>query len=182
MELADKLRAYANNRSELIRMIMDIYDKLGIPLPTLEKEGMPPVDMDPFTVFGLFNKGIKEKTRIAICTALAEQLHINADIPNDFNGIPILNNMKATFYYFIGERQEHDIENLWKVFIAALDYASEPTAEHAKAFCTYYDIVAQQKGIRRNLTMGLFWIRPYCYLNLDSRNRKYLKTSVTIPD
>ncbi len=182
MELADKLKNYSDNRSELIQMITDVYDKIGIPLPTLEKDEMHPVDLDPFTVFGLFNKKIKEKTRIAICTALAEQLHITAGIPNDFNGIPILNNLSSTFYCFVGERGEQDIDNLWKIFIAALNYADEQSESNLSEFCKYYDIVKKQKGIRRNLSIGLFWIRPYHYLNLDSCNTDFLKNSNSIPD
>ncbi|MDI3312380.1 MAG: AAA family ATPase, partial [Thermoanaerobacterium sp.] len=32
----------------------------------------------------------------------------------------------------------------------------------------------KQLGVKWNLTIGLYWIRPYTYLNLDERNRSYL--------
>lgn len=71
MEFADKLKEYANKRSELIQEIQKIYQTLNMKLPTLEKKGSPVVDIDPFTVFGLFNKGISDANRIAIASEFA---------------------------------------------------------------------------------------------------------------
>ena len=182
MELADKLRGFAEDRTELLNVLTQIYKKLGIPLPTLEKDGMLPVDIDPFTFIGLFNKRIKDSTRMEIIKIIAELFCIKADIPTDFNGIPVLSNMNAVFYHFIGERGEHDIDNLWKVFSAAIDYSDKPSDESRAEFCKYYDLVLKQKGIKRNLSIGLFWIRPYDYLSLDSRNLEFMGNSDDLSD
>ena len=56
-EFATKLLDYRNNRTELIEKIKKIYDDIKLNLPTLEKDD-DPRDIDPFTVFGMFNKGI----------------------------------------------------------------------------------------------------------------------------
>ena len=122
MEFADKLRDYKERRGELVDIIKDVYKNTGIKLPTLEKDGAV-FDIDPFTVFGLFNKGITDTKRITIAIEFKNSLGIKAQVPSDFNGIPILNNMSATFYGFIGDRKENDIDNLWNAFIAALDFA-----------------------------------------------------------
>ena len=53
MEFADKLTGYNNNRPELIRNIVKIYDNAGLSIPKLYSI-MPPPDIDPFTVFALF--------------------------------------------------------------------------------------------------------------------------------
>lgn len=45
-------------------------------------------------------------------------------------------NQNATFYYFIGDRDEKDIDDLWELFIAALTYSKEPTAEKKENFHT----------------------------------------------
>ena len=182
MELADKLRGFEEDRTELLNVITQIYEKLGIPLPTLEKDGMLPVDIDPFTFIGFFNKGIKDSTRMEIIKIIAELFCIKADIPTDFNGIPVLSNMNAVFYHFIGERGEHDIDNLWKVFSAAIDYSDNPSDENRAEFCNYYDLVLKQKGIKRNLSIGLFWIRPHDYLSLDSRNLEFMGNSDNLSD
>lgn len=180
MELADKLLPYKNDRKNLIEKIKRIYSNIKIHLPKLETDNNI-VDIDPFTIFGLFNKGITTANRIAILQGFAQEFSIKAAIPSSFDGIPVLNNMAATFYHFIGVRQESDIENLWKIFTAALKYADTQSDSNKKEFIEIYDIVSQQKGIRWNLTMALYWIRPYKYINLDSRNRWYISDPKNMP-
>ena len=95
MEFADKLRNYRECRSELVKIIKSIYEVMKINLPTLDKNGAV-FDIDPFTVFGLFNKGITDENRIAIVSGFKNALDISSEVPDDFNGIPILNNLSAT--------------------------------------------------------------------------------------
>lgn len=180
MELADKLLPYRNDRKNLIKKIKTIYSTINIRLPKLEEDNTL-IDIDPFTIFGLFNKGITTANRIAILQGFAQEFSIKAAIPSSFDGIPVLNNMAATFYHFIGVRQENDIENLWKMFIIALKYADTQSNNNKKEFIEIFDIVSHQKGIRWNLTMALFWIRPYKYINLDSRNRWYISDPKNMP-
>ena len=54
-ELADKLLPFKENWQELVAKVYAIYESTGINMPTLEKDNQL-VDIDPFTVFGLFNK------------------------------------------------------------------------------------------------------------------------------
>lgn len=172
-EFASKLLAYKDNRPELIRKVMKVYSDIGMRLPKLEKNNIP-TDIDPFTIFALFNKGISEDNRKAIIGGLISEFQIVAPVPDDFSGIPVVNNMKATFYYFEGDREEHDIDHLWDVFVAALDFADHETDDNRQRLSNAYDIVLGQQGIRWNITMALYWIRPYTFLNLDSRNRWYM--------
>lgn len=97
-----------------------------------------------------------------------------------FDGIPVLNNLKATFYGF-DKRKENDIENLWKLFSSALKLSDADTEENRAAFSKWYDIVHEQLCIRWNLTMALYWIRPYYFINLDSRNRWYITNIENMP-
>ena len=126
-EFADKLLEYKDNRQELINKIKRVYATINIKLPKLES-GDEIIDIDPFTVFGLFNKGITNENRIVIIKGIAEEFGINSKQPVDFDGIPVLNNLKATFYYFIGSRKEHDIDNIWKVFESAIKLANDDNA------------------------------------------------------
>jgi len=180
MEFADKLRPFAENRIFLIEKIKQVFDAAGMTLPKLEVDGNP-VDIDPFTVFGLFNKHIRHNNRLALVSVFAQEFDVTSTIPKDFDGVPCVNNQKATFYFFLGERNADDIDNLWRIFLAALDYADTHSAESRLSFIEYFDKAIQQKGVKWNLTMGLFWIRPYEYLNLDSRNRWYLVNPEIIP-
>ena len=175
MEFATKLLEYRKDRSVLIAKLQSVYSKIGMKLPKLEKDNVPK-DIDPFTVFGLFNKGITDTNRITILGGIALEFGITAEIPDDFSGIPVLNNMMATFYAFEGDerRKDDDIDNLWKVFEAAINFADTDTQENRSLFMSAYDQVKSQFAIRWNLTMGLYWIRPYTYINMDSRNREFM--------
>ena len=178
MEFADKLRHI--DRKNLIERIKKVYASIGMRLPTLERGG-DVIDIDPFTVFGLFNKGITNVNRISIIAGFAKEFGVTASVPQNFDGVPVLNNQSATFYYFVGDRGEHDIDNLWDFFSAALDYADDPTEVNRHRFVHTYDNALIQRGIKWNLTMGLFWIRPYVYLNLDSRNRWFILDEKNMP-
>lgn len=173
-EFATSLLDYANNRADLIEKVKQIYANAKMKLPTLEKENNI-VDIDPFTIFGLFNKGITDSNRIAILNQIKSLFDISADVPNNFDGIPVLNNMSATFYYFSDTRGEKDIDNLWLLFKAAISYADRQDNE--QDFKNAFDLVVSQKGVSWNITMGLYWIRPETYLNLDARNRKLLENN-----
>lgn len=180
MEFADKLKAYSENRSQLINIITSVYNKLAISMPTLEKGGMSLVDIDPFTVFGLFNKGIKDTNRIAIIKEFADKFAVSSPAPADFNGIPVMNPLQAAFYGFGDDRNEEDIDNLWGLFNAALDYADNGT--NREDFCKYFNLAIKQYCVKlASLTMGLFWIRPYKYLNFDGNNQSLLRDDQLTP-
>ena len=72
----------------------------------------------------------------------------------------MLNNLKATFYAFKEDRKADDIDNIWNVFEAALRLADNDTEQNRKEFSKWYDLVHDQRCIRWNITMGLYWIRP----------------------
>ncbi len=174
-EFADKLLDYKEDRKTLIIKLQAVYSQIGMQLPKLESDNVPK-DIDPFTVFGLFNKGITDANRIAILKGIAEEFGIAAEVPGDFSGIPVLNNLMATFYAFEGHevRKDSDIDNLWEIFEAAIDFADDESQDNQDTFITVYDRVKSQYAVRWNLTMGLYWIRPYTFVNLDSRNRTFL--------
>lgn len=180
MEFADKLLEYKNNREELIKKVYKSYDELEIQLPTLEADddgnSIIPKDMDPFTIFGLFNKQIKSENRIRIIKKFKEKFNLNSEVPTDFFGIPLLNNQKASFYYFKNNRGEEDINNLWNLFETSINYSKDPKT-YLNKFISSYDKVIAQKGIRWNITMGLFWIRPNEFISLDTKNREFLSIS-----
>ena len=178
MEFADKLLEYKDNQEELISKIVKTYDKIEIKMPTLERDenerSIIPYEIDPFTVFAFFNKGITNENRMKIINGIKEEFSILSDVPQEFPGIPVVNNMKATFYYFSGGRQKDDIPNLWKVFESAMKLTKNNSPENRQDFIKYYDRVIKQKGIRWNITMALYWIRPYDFINLDGKNRSFL--------
>lgn len=179
-EFATKLLLFKNDRKALIERINDVYTAINMQVPKLESGG-DIIDIDLFTIFGLFNKGITNSNRIAIIRSIANVFGIEAKVPNNFDGIPVLNNLKATFYAFKEDRKADDIDNIWNVFEAALRLADNDTEQNRKEFSKWYDLVHDQRCIRWNITMGLYWIRPYTYINLDSRNRWYISNVENMP-
>ncbi len=180
-EFATRLLEYKNNRKELIDKLVKVYGRIGIKLPKLEANGIPE-DIDPFTIFGLFNKGITDYNRISILEGIANEFYINSEVPHDFDGIPVLNNMKSTFYAFEGDerKNQNDIQNLWDVFECAINLADLDNASNRAVFTATYDRALSQYGVKWNLTMALYWIRPYFFVNLDSRNREFMSNPENI--
>ena len=74
MEFADKLRHI--DRKELIERIKKVYASIGMRLPTLERGG-DVIDIDPFTIFGLFNKGITN-TIVSLYNSVPKSYRKNA--------------------------------------------------------------------------------------------------------
>ena len=180
-ELAVKLLQYKNNRQELINLVKQIFKLADITMPTLEKDNQL-VDIDPFTFFGLFNKKITDENRIAILSAVAELLHIKVAVPTSFDSLPVLNPQNSTFYRFVPDRDENEIQNLWELFDAALSFADNPSLENQVIVSRYFDITINQWGNGNSkITMGLYWIAPNSFLNLDKRNTWYIYESGKIP-
>lgn len=179
-EFATKLLEFKDNRAELIADIQSAYSAINMKLPKLESEDSI-IDIDPFTVFGLFNKGITNANRIAILESFATVFNIKSKVPDNFDGIPVLNNLKATYYGFKDDRQADDIDNLWGLYESAINLAEKDDATNRAIFTKWYDTVHDQLGIRWNITMGLYWIRPYEFINLDSRNRWFIVDPDNMP-
>lgn len=180
-EFAKKLVDYKDNRAELIKKLKEIYNLTGFSMPTLEKENNL-VDIDPFTVFGLFNKKLTNRNRIKILEIVAKLFDLKSKVPTSFDGLPVLNNQNATYYRFIDERNIRDIDDLWSLFISAIEYDVNPISENKDKVSHYFDIVNNQKGNGNSkITMGLYWIAPNTFLNLDSRNQWYIFESGKFP-
>lgn len=166
-EFAQRLTQIQKDRKRLLNLIYNNRDELLAKyLHDQGGEGDLLEDIDPFTVFGLFNRGIKHENRINSAKLFKNVLDIKADIPKDFEGIPVLNNQKSHFFGFRSHRGKNDIQNLWNLFIKVVNDEN---------FEEEYNTVIKQFIIKVNITMGLFWIRPEKFLAFDRTNRQYLK-------
>ena len=179
-EFATKLLEYKNDRKNLISKLQNVYEEIDMKLPKMESNGEI-LDIDPFTIFGLFNKGITDDNRKRILGEIAKQFNLKNKVPFSFEGIPLVNNLRSTFFNFAEERGENDINNLWEVFESAIRYADNPTQGNKLKIESTYNNVIKQKGIQWNITMGLYWIRPNTYINLDSKNREFIIKQKILP-
>lgn len=180
MELATALLPYKNKRSVLIDILKNVFKNAKMNFPFKEK-GEVYEDICPFSVYGSFNKGITDANRIALLTEIAKQFDLQAKVPTEFEGIPVLMNLKAWFFAYKDHRGPHDIDNLLVLFEKAIQYSDEASSENKKQFVAAYDVVIKQKGIKWNITMGLYWIRPFTFINLDSTNRVFITDVDNMP-
>jgi 5-methylcytosine-specific restriction protein B len=163
-ELSQKLLRFRNNRTPLVDWI---YGNLQGHITHLKDapDGRMLPDLDPFTVLAIINRQITYDKKMEICAKFKRFLDITSDTPRDFHGVPEMNNMLSSFIGYGKDREDEDIERLWRVFEdAVLD----------KDIHNDYDALNGQFIIKYNITFGLFWIRPDKYLALDGHNREKL--------
>ncbi|MXP66122.1 AAA family ATPase [Roseomonas sp. M0104] len=127
-------------------------------------------EIDPFTFLGACNRTLRHEQRLLIAGEMGRLLGTAVPPPSDFDGIPVLNNQRSWFFSYADERQPTDVPALWRNFRLAL--GQSPLED--PAFAASFDAALAVRGVNVNLTMGLFWIRPRVFLNLDSTNRAYL--------
>lgn len=181
-ELADKLTDYQNKRYELIEIVKEVYKKTGIKFPTLASDNVL-MDIDPFTIFALFNKTfMRETNKVKILTELASKLDIESKIPLVFDSIPTVNNLNATYYNFKDYGKDNDIENLWTLFTDALNFANYPSEDNKLKFIHSFDENITKTGNGNSkITSGLYWIAPETFANFDSRSIWYIFDTYKLP-
>src|SRR5574341_1716733 len=170
-ELATKLAGWEKRQGELIAFLESLRAQGYVitPLNDRDKDGTRFIlqEIDPFTFFGVFNRRIGYDQRMAILSQVKHYLGLGNELPEDFDGVPILNNLKSWFVSNQASRDVNDVRRLWRVFQLAL----EASPLEKKEFLQAFDEALTVKQTNVNLTMGLFWIRPHIFLNLDQNNQ-----------
>ena len=164
IELAGTLLEYKYKRNELVEFIFaedglrDFSNYLH-----LQDKNQKINDIDPFSFIGIFNRGtLSISNRIKILEKIKERFKIKADIPSNFDGIPVSNYSRMFFYNW--NDFENSCNSIWEAFEAFMN-------GNLDLWFNYYVIA------RRNAecTIPIFWCKPNDYIALDSRNVDYLK-------
>lgn len=168
-EIAQKVCNYSSNIPDLLSVIYGMDPAYTRYLH--ESNDEPLTEICPFTTLGIYNRCGDER-RMNILAYLKDQWHLEAELPQDFSGIPTLNAQKSMFFWW--ERSASDCPNLWDVYTKAIkgdDFKNE------------FNAALKQLGVRWNITMGLFWAMPDKYLTLDNNTRSYLadKYGIKVP-
>ena len=169
-ELASKVLSFKADRSNLLKLVEKSYQDAGLDYK-LYWDNHYFADLDPFTFFGTFNKGIADKTRIELLRAYKQNFEISAELPSEFAGIPVLNNMRA---WFMADQQGEQMETYWDLFEVAIKYADGDMSLEER-IADLFDKAVSFPGTGWNLTMALYWIRPFAFINLDNVNREKMK-------
>lgn len=164
-ELAEKLLEYKDKREDLVEFIFsedglrEFSDYLH-----LEDKKQKIDDIDPFSFMGMFNRGsFSPNNRIKILTKIKQRFDIVANVPSDFDGIPVLNYSRMFFYNWHNLKDSCD--RLWSAYEQMMNGNISPWFE-------YYKFQTR----KAECTMPLFWCKADEYIALDSRNRDYLES------
>ena len=167
-ELAERILGYKERPNELASLIYENFDRETEIKFLHDKDGSDFNEIDPFTIFSIFNRKIKNKKDLI--SRMKSIFRIEADLPSSFEGIPTQHSMSASFYCFTEDRSPDgkDLERLWSLYELAL----EDDAEMEEVF---NNVLKQLSIAIPKMTIGLYYINPYKYLPLDGNNRRYLE-------
>ena len=168
MELAKALLSCKNDRKPLVDFIYSELSKVGdksLVDYIHMRDGSKVKDIDPFSVYGIVNRNLKIENKIDFLQKFKVKFNLKAEVPTDFIGIPTVDSRRAFFFSWDdnGER----IRDLWDMFENVI---------LEKPIKPYFDRVIADGLPKYQLTMILYWVAPYRFLNLDGRNRSYLNT------
>lgn len=166
-ELAQALLSCKNSRKPLVDWIYSDISQVGensLVEYLHMRDGSKITDIDPFSVFAIFNRPLRPINRVAMLQMFKKRFSLKSEVPTDFNGIPTVNSQRAFFFSWDdnGER----INDLWEIFENVIQ---------GKDISLLFDKVIADGVPKYSLTMVLYWISPFNYLNLDGRNRLFLK-------
>ena len=131
-----------------------------------QKDGSRIIDIDPFSVFAIFNRSTSWENRTKLLTHFKKKFRLTSTTPSDFNGIPTVDARRSFFFSWKSDNSKV-IHDLWQLFEKVI---SDHDISEA------FDQVLENGMPKYSLTMCLFWICPEKYLALDSRNRSYLES------
>ena len=166
-ELAKALLIYKDNRKPLVDWIYSELSKVGSSSLVgylKERDGSKIVDIDPFSVYGIFNRPLKFDNKIAFLEKFKEKFSLTSEVPTDYSGIPTLDPRRAFFFSWEDDNAQR-ISDLWELFEKVIKEEN---------ISQIFDKVIEGGVSRNSLTMILYWISPYKFLGLDEQNRSYL--------
>ena len=199
-EFADKLLQYRHDRGPLVEAITNVNDhpfKIEWDI-NMDTYGAV-IDICPFTAMSAFTHSYPDDgERMKIAAEIAQFLGVSTPVPefsrgND--GMPLLNPYSQCTHYayeweeedqstvdndddddFIEDRET--IDRMWQFFTDAIALVSD--GRLLREFIDSYDRVRAIWGVGYNLTIGLFWIRPWDFLSLDRSSRRYITEEIGI--
>ena len=180
--IADKLLDYRNDRGSLVQRIHDIAARvksLSVAEDRFADGSTGPLaDICPFTTIGAFNRGMTDANRQVVAGEIADFLGVDIPAPDAFPGIPVVDNRNAWFFGYSKDRGDDDIDVLWSVFAAALRFVHADTPVTRKELTEAYNGALNVRGVAWNLSMALYWVRPWDFVPLDGLSRSYISNEL----
>ena len=190
--VANRLLYYRNDRKALIaslyKLPMVAHYLQHFEDSTGGKTRVNLTDICPFTVMATFNLEQYHRNnrqfptdRVRVLEELCEFLDINATLDMNFHGVPTLPHYNPLFFADSNTRLSRDIEYLWEVFVAAMDYVRANSRETKEVFSVAYDVAIGVNRTKWNLSIGLFWMSAEHFLTLDENSREFIEEFLRVP-
>ena len=165
---------FEDRQEELVDILANIGIDKGFEDEVTEGNRTKLTEIDPFTFFAAFMKFGAVRRRHHF-KKLIEMHHIEAPIPEDFDGVPTAQAMSVWFFPYKYRRSEQSIPLLWKLFKQIMNDEVD-----ANLFNSTLEIPGT--GFTK-LTQSLFYLKPESYLPVDSQTKPWLKANnIEIPD
>ena len=121
-ELAEKLLEYKENRQPLVEFV---YSEMMSPYTNYfhKEDNTHFKDIDPFSFFGIFNRGkTKWPNRAVIAKIIKSYFSLVSEVPNDFNGIPVLNALRSFYMQWDNDTTATEsCNNIWNLFVSCMN-------------------------------------------------------------
>ncbi|WP_289283438.1 AAA family ATPase [Methylophaga sp. UBA5088] len=172
--LSEWLETQQDHQSNLIDTLESVGVKNGLIDRDNSEQESRLSEMDPFTFFAMLMKQGEEK-RLIIFQSLIKELNLDAVAPEDFDGVPSAQALRAWLFPYKRTRTPDMVETLWKVFFKAK--TRDIGADRFDQALT-----VPNTGFAK-LTQCLFYAYPETYLPIDSQTRPWLeKNSIPEPN
>ena len=166
-ELSHKLLEYKDNRSALLDWIYsdlaNVTEKSFVDYLHLQ-DGSKLKDIDPFSVFAIFNRNTKWETRSKLLEAFKNKFNIEYDVPTNFSGIPTMHPINSMFFSW-DKNFNQTINIIWELVDSIV--RNENIEDK-------FNAALQDKIAKNSLTMALYWINAEKFIALDNTNRSFL--------
>ena len=205
---ADKLLECKNNRISLSNWAHSINNEISKCRFTDDPENKPITDIDPFTFMNLFNRQMNWKNRRRVAGKVATFLGVDIPAPCCFEGCPHrarakiyfadLSNPKSTIcddkpastvgdssMLLDSSNPKSTIDALWDIFEKAIEftkYRDHDTSDQNVFIESINKVIGYRYSSMQSIAMVFYWVRPYNFLPLDVKTKKFLKQYVKIPN
>lgn len=169
-ELAKKLLKYKNDRKPLVDWIYSdlsaVKGNKGNSLVNYikEQDGSNVKDIDPFSVFAIFNRNTTHIKRMEFLSLFKKHFDVEAEVPIGFDGVPTVDSRRSFFFQWELDRK-HEINDQWDLFEKAITDADIEDS---------FNTVLNNGMAKNSLTMVLYWIAPSRFMSLDSSSRAFI--------
>ncbi|QTN31230.1 AAA family ATPase [Akkermansiaceae bacterium] len=174
-ETAKRLLAFKDSNHELVeilaRMKSSGYTTTKISDEAADGSKFQLKEIDPFTFLANFNRGTIDKNRQGMWERLKDEWHLDSDVPQDFDGIPVASAMNSWLMPYAKDRAQDHVPLLWRFFAHIM--GTDPDALDVDLMQRCLKLPKVGLGM---LSMGMFWACPKKWIATDGKNLAFAKT------